>query len=73
MPQKYTLKEISSHNKEDSCWIIIKGKVYDITEYLLDHPGGSEIILSYAGKDATEFFNEIHAEVNYYIKFSFVL
>jgi len=33
--------------------------VYDVTKYLDDHPGGSEIIVEYAGKDATDMFEDI--------------
>ncbi|KAG9221210.1 hypothetical protein CCMSSC00406_0007384 [Pleurotus cornucopiae] len=36
------------------------GKVYDVTEFLDDHPGGSKIILKYAGKDATQEYDPIH-------------
>jgi cytochrome b involved in lipid metabolism len=37
----------------ESCWVIIKGQVYDVTNFLDDHPGGAAIILKYGGKDAT--------------------
>lgn len=52
--------EIATHNSRDSCWIIVHGKVYDVTEFLDDHPGGSKIILKYAGKDATKEYDPIH-------------
>ncbi|KAF3908717.1 hypothetical protein ABW20_dc0103449 [Dactylellina cionopaga] len=52
--------EIAKHNSADSCWVIIHGKAYDVTEFLPEHPGGSKIILKYAGKDATEEFEPIH-------------
>lgn len=32
------------------CWIIMYGKVYDVTKFLVDHPGGPESILGCAGK-----------------------
>jgi L-lactate dehydrogenase (cytochrome) len=57
---KLTGREVSTHNNEDSCWVIIHGKAYDVTEFLPEHPGGSKIILKYAGKDATEEFDVIH-------------
>ena len=42
------------HDKDQDCWIIIEGKVYDVSTYMDDHPGGKEIILEYTGgKDAT--------------------
>ena len=36
------------------------GKVYDLTKFLPEHPGGQKIILKYAGKDATAAFDPIH-------------
>ncbi|KAF8806582.1 hypothetical protein BYT27DRAFT_7101926 [Phlegmacium glaucopus] len=53
-------KEVAKHNTRQSCWIIVHGKVYDVTEFLDDHPGGSKIILKYAGKDATQEYDPIH-------------
>ncbi|PGH10734.1 hypothetical protein AJ79_05325 [Helicocarpus griseus UAMH5409] len=52
--------EIQNHNSKDSCWVIVHGKAYDVTEFLPEHPGGQNIILKYAGKDATEEFDPIH-------------
>jgi cytochrome b involved in lipid metabolism len=57
---KYTLKDVSVHNKKDDCWIIINGGVYDITKFLPIHPGGQILVMSVAGKDATDHFNELH-------------
>ena len=45
-----TPSEVSKHNSKESCWVIISGQVYDVTEYLDDHPGGSKAILRFAGK-----------------------
>ncbi|KAF8629566.1 hypothetical protein AX15_003379 [Amanita polypyramis BW_CC] len=53
-------EDIAKHNTRQSCWIIVHGKVYDVTEFLDDHPGGSKIILKYAGKDATQEYEPIH-------------
>ncbi|KAI5866626.1 FMN-dependent dehydrogenase-domain-containing protein [Durotheca rogersii] len=52
--------EVSKHDSKDSCWVVIHGKVYDVTEFLPEHPGGMRIILKYAGKDATAEFDPIH-------------
>jgi len=57
---KYTSDEIKKHNTKTDCWIIIKEKVYDITDFLSIHPGGSTIMLTVAGEDATEYFDELH-------------
>ncbi|KAF8552935.1 hypothetical protein OG21DRAFT_1317694 [Imleria badia] len=53
-------KKVALHNSRESCWIIIHGNVYDVTDFLDDHPGGSKIILKYAGKDATKEYEPIH-------------
>ncbi|KAK2753298.1 hypothetical protein FQN55_003427 [Onygenales sp. PD_40] len=52
--------EILKHNNKDSCWVIVHGKAYDVTDFLPEHPGGQKFILKYAGKDATEEFEPIH-------------
>ncbi|KKY27056.1 putative mitochondrial cytochrome [Phaeomoniella chlamydospora] len=53
-------EDIAKHNTAESCWVILHGKAYDVTEFLPEHPGGPKIILKYAGKDATEEFEPIH-------------
>lgn len=55
-----TYEEVLIHNRKDDCWVIIHEKVYNVTSFLPEHPGGSSIILKYAGKDATKAFDPIH-------------
>ncbi|KAI8875301.1 hypothetical protein K501DRAFT_261360 [Backusella circina FSU 941] len=55
-----SLQEIEKHNTRTDLWVIIHGKVYDLTEFLPEHPGGAKIIMKYAGKDATKAFDPIH-------------
>ena len=52
--------DIAKHNSAESCWVIVHGKAYDVTDFLPEHPGGPKIILKYAGKDATEEYAPIH-------------
>jgi cytochrome b involved in lipid metabolism len=41
----------------------IGGLVYDITKFLNEHPGGSEVIMEVAGQDGTEGFEDVgHSE-----------
>eukprot|EP00262_Sarcandra_glabra_P000263 TRINITY_DN10323_c0_g1_i1.p1 TRINITY_DN10323_c0_g1~~TRINITY_DN10323_c0_g1_i1.p1 ORF type:complete len:136 (+),score=25.52 TRINITY_DN10323_c0_g1_i1:61-468(+) len=54
----YTLQEASQHNTKDDCWVVIDGKVYDVTDYLYEHPGGDDVLLSATGKDATDEFED---------------
>lgn len=57
----FSPSEVSTHNHEKSAWVIIQGKVYDVTDFLDDHPGGKKILLENCGTDATEHFEEIHS------------
>jgi len=50
----YTREEVAKHNTKEDCWMIVKGKVYDVTPYFEFHPGGQRALMNYAGKDATE-------------------
>ena len=49
-------EEVKEHGSKESCWVIINGYVYDLTEFLVEHSGGEEIILENAGFDATSAF-----------------
>ena len=60
--KEYTREDVTKHNKENDCWVIIDDKVYDVTNFLVDHPGGKDAILLYAGQDATEQFHLMHQE-----------
>lgn len=55
----YSLEEVKEHTTAKSCWIIVHGKVYDVTDFLEEHPGGYDIILQVTGRDATQDFEEI--------------
>ncbi|CAL9135039.1 unnamed protein product [Musa textilis] len=57
----YTKEEVSLHNTRTDCWIIVKDKVYNVTPYVEEHPGG-DAILNNAGGDSTEgFYGPQHA------------
>jgi len=60
-----TPDELAKHDKEEDCWVALKGNVYNVTTYLHYHPGGVEELMRGAGRDATELFNEVHRWVNY--------
>lgn len=55
----YTIEEIREHNMSNDVWLIIQDKVYDITSFLEEHPGGEEVLLEQAGADATESFEDV--------------
>ncbi len=52
----YTTAEISEHNTETDCWLLIDEKVYDATDYIASHPGGTAMLQG-CGTDATDLFN----------------
>ncbi|KAH8116118.1 fatty acid-2 hydroxylase [Phellopilus nigrolimitatus] len=47
----YTAEDLAAHNSRSSCWVARNGKVYDVSGFLADHPGGDDLILDHAGKD----------------------
>ncbi|CAI8599315.1 unnamed protein product [Vicia faba] len=55
----FTLSQISQHKSNKNCWLVINGRVLDVTKFLEEHPGGEEVILEVAGKDATKEFDAI--------------
>ncbi|MEM0476234.1 MAG: cytochrome b5-like heme/steroid binding domain-containing protein [Candidatus Aenigmatarchaeota archaeon] len=58
----YTIEEISKHNSQENCWTVIRGKVYDLTQWIDKHPGGADKILSICGKDGTQAFVQKHGD-----------
>ena len=49
----FTKAQVAEHNSSKSLWVIIHGKVYDLTKFFQTHPGGEEVLLGAAGTDAT--------------------
>lgn len=50
--------EIAEHNSAKSCYVTIGANVYDITDFVDDHPGGGNLVLEYGGKDVTEILKD---------------
>ena len=61
----YSPEEVAKHNSADDCWLIIDGKVYDVTTYVPEHPGDMAIARN-AGRDSSVgFHGEQHGESVY--------
>ncbi|MBI2801229.1 MAG: cytochrome b5 domain-containing protein [Gammaproteobacteria bacterium] len=61
--RKVTRAEVARHNTFEECWIIIRGKVYDFTEWKDRHPGGPFVARMHAGKDAIAEFGDYHGKL----------
>lgn len=54
----YTAEDVASHTQASSCWVTRAGKVYDVSGFLQDHPGGDDVVLNNAGKDIGEVMKD---------------
>lgn len=59
-----TMAEVRNHNKPYDGWMILRGKVYNISPYMAYHPGGSEVLEKVCGRDGTKLFDRYHQWVN---------
>ena len=55
--QSYSIDEIAKHNTKDDLWVYYKNKVYNVTKFVDEHPGGY-IILKAGGKNLEEVWKE---------------
>lgn len=56
----YTMAKVKENNSAASCWTVVSGNVYDLTQWIKSHPGGSSAILSLCGTDGTASFRAQH-------------
>ncbi|KAL6427120.1 hypothetical protein ACFW04_009346 [Cataglyphis niger] len=57
---RYSLADVGKCDGKNGArtWIVIYDNIYDVTDYITQHPGGTELIEEYAGKDATNGFDD---------------
>ncbi|OWK16287.1 CYB5B [Cervus elaphus hippelaphus] len=55
----YRLEEVAKRNSPEDIWLVIHGRVYDVSRFLNEHPGGEEVLMEQAGGDATESFEDV--------------
>jgi cytochrome b involved in lipid metabolism len=55
-----TMEQVSMNASEESCWSVVDGSVYDLTEWINQHPGGASRIIQLCGTDGTSLFQGQH-------------
>ncbi|KAJ2957483.1 hypothetical protein NQZ79_g6802 [Umbelopsis isabellina] len=55
----FTHEQVATHNTKEDLYMIVHNKVYNITEFVDEHPGGEEVLLDEGAKDATEAFEDV--------------
>ncbi|KAL4889075.1 cytochrome b5-like heme/steroid binding domain-containing protein [Aspergillus ambiguus] len=61
MSKSFSPADVASHNSPDKgLYIIIDSNVYDVTNFVDEHPGGAKILKRVAGKDASKQFWKYH-------------
>ena len=58
VPAGLTLADVAKHATASDCWLIVSDKVYDVTSYVNEHPGGPAILKG-CGKEATALFQGV--------------
>ena len=56
----YTMAKVKENNSASSCWSVINGNVYNLTQWINSHPGGPSVIRGLCGADGTASFNGRH-------------
>ncbi|KAJ3030670.1 UNVERIFIED_CONTAM: hypothetical protein HDU68_008197 [Siphonaria sp. JEL0065] len=59
--KSFSATELSQHSTEESAFIAIEGRVFDLTSFLDGHPGGKRVLLPLLGRDATDAFKLYHS------------
>ena len=59
-PAGYTMAQVRANNTAKSCWTAIDGYVYNLTNWINSHPGGSGAILFLCGTDGSNAFKAQH-------------
>jgi len=59
MSKIVTYDELTTNSTKDKMYILIHGKVYNVTAFLDEHPGGDEVIIAEGKNDASEAFEDV--------------
>jgi sterol-4alpha-carboxylate 3-dehydrogenase (decarboxylating) len=59
---EYHPNEVANHNKATDAWLIVDGRVYDVTSYVEDHSGGDKILNNVGGDSTAGFHGDQHPD-----------
>ena len=52
----FSSRAVAAHSTSGDCWVIVSFVVYDLSNFVDQHPGGAEAITNYCGVDGTKSF-----------------
>ncbi|KAJ9092899.1 hypothetical protein QFC21_006611 [Naganishia friedmannii] len=55
----FTIEDLKQYGTREKFYMLLHDKVYDVTKFLDDHPGGDEVMLEEVARDATEAFEDV--------------
>lgn len=53
----FRLDEVALHASPEDCWLVIDGLVYELTDYLEEHPAPAGVIESWCGREASRAYH----------------
>ena len=56
----HTMADVAKHASASSCWSVVDNQVYDLTQWIGEHPGGPEAIMGLCGHDGSTAFHDQH-------------
>ncbi|KEY66867.1 hypothetical protein S7711_05221 [Stachybotrys chartarum IBT 7711] len=59
MSASLTYQDVAEHNTKKDLYMVIHNKVYNVSSFVDEHPGGEEVMLDVGGQDATEAFEDV--------------
>lgn len=59
--KQITFAQVKKNNTSTSCWTVVNNKVYNVTKWINQHPGGASRILGLCGRNGTAMFGGQHA------------
>ncbi|EEQ88318.1 hypothetical protein RJZ56_000474 [Blastomyces dermatitidis] len=57
--KELTFTELAEHNTKKDLYVTIHDKIYNVSSFVDEHPGGEEVLLDVGGQDATEAFEDV--------------